>query len=70
MARAQDSETTNQIAAKRKLHVKLFTTRLLMIIRQGSEIFFSKLEVACALDGIARIKTRIHGGTVTANNGS
>ena len=33
-----------------------------MTIRQGSERFFSKPEVACAL--------RIHGATFTAKNGS
>ena len=49
MARAQDSEQTNQIAVTRKLHVNWFPQRPLMTIRKGIYKVFSKLEVACAL---------------------
>ena len=48
MARAQDSEPTNQIAATLKLHINVFQSNSLVTIRQGSEKVFSKLEVACA----------------------
>ena len=63
MAPTQDPEPTNQIAAMRKLHVNLFPPRLLMTIRQGSNSFFFKPEVACA----RRIAGSIHGATVTGS---
>ena len=53
MARAQDSEQTNQIAVTRKLHVNWFPKMPLMTIRKGILKVFSKLEVACTLAVIA-----------------
>ena len=46
VARAQDFESTNQIAAMRKLNINSFPPRPLMTIKQGGEKFFSKLELA------------------------
>ena len=56
MARAQDSEPTNQIGATLKLHINVFLSNPLVTIRQGSEKVFSKLKVACALAWIVRSK--------------
>ena len=56
MARAQNSEQTNQISVTRKLHVNSFPKRPLITIRKGSENFFYKLEESCALAVIARRK--------------
>ena len=42
----------------RERHTETFPPRSLMTNRQGSEKFFSKFEVACALRRIARSKPR------------